>query len=85
VTDSSAIEMERPNCPYSSSPFIIYAGSKGPEHVSAGLKKGVLGVTNDPHKTTLLKMLFVQENKKSCNSKEGVKILMVTTISEIFL
>jgi len=55
--------MKNPNCPYPSSPFIIYAGSKRPEHVSAELKKGVLGVTNDPHKTTLKKMLFYKKTK----------------------
>jgi hypothetical protein len=73
VTDSSAIEMESPNCPYSSSPFIIYAGSKRPEHVSAGLKKGVLGVTNDPHKTTLRKMLFYKKTKNLVIAKRALK------------
>nr|HET6903841.1 response regulator [Ktedonobacteraceae bacterium] len=29
-------------------PFIIYAGSKRPEHVAEGRRKGAFGVTNDP-------------------------------------
>lgn len=29
-------------------PFIIYAGSKRPEHIAEGRKRGAFGVTNDP-------------------------------------
>jgi hypothetical protein len=73
VTDSSAIEMKSPNCPYPPSPFIIYARSKRLEHVSAGLKKGVLRVTNDPHRATLLKMLFYKKTKNLVIAKRALK------------
>lgn len=37
-------------------PFIIYAGSKSPEHVAEGRRKGAVGITNNP--TELVEMVI---------------------------
>jgi CheY-like chemotaxis protein len=46
-------------------PFIIYAGSKRPEHIAEGKKRGAFGVTNDPQE---LFELVVEALSKAASS-----------------
>jgi CheY-like chemotaxis protein len=55
-------------------PFIIYAGSKRPEHIAEARRRGAFGTTNDPQELFELVIRALRDNRHAPNSGGSIRI-----------